>query len=348
MKPRYFQLLLAAVCVLLAGCAGTRPATDTNQMTLPENIKRATAREQQRINDFPDLPDSEESAPTDDDVVQGVEVDKAPGALSERAIRERSDALEPYAITAHKPNFLLPFSYSTRLNKGAYENTDFDSGSNFSRTEVNFQISIKSQLNGRDLLLKDDGLFAAFTLEAWWQLYADDLSSPFRETNYQPELFYLKPLLWGPFGGSTALLVGIEHQSNGQFQSLSRSWNRIYGGFIYERGGLVARVRPWYRISEPEAEFPFDPDGDDNPDILDFMGHGDISVGLRHGDSDYSMLLRANPSTGKGAIDLNWTFPAFARFRVLLNYFNGYGDSLIDYNHHQQRFSAGVALTPLF
>lgn len=343
-----FRLILAIACLLCTGCSATRTQTDTIQTSLPENLKRATASEQRRINNFPDLPNSAESAPNNNDVVQGVEINEAPGALSERAIRERSDALEPYAITAHKANYLMPFSYSNGLNQEAYENTAFAGGTGFSRTEVNFQISIKSQLNGRDLLLKDDGLFAAFTLEAWWQLYANDLSSPFRETNYQPELFYLKPLLWGPFGGSTALLLGIEHQSNGQFQSLSRSWNRIYGGFIYERGGLVARLRPWYRIPEPAAEFPNDPEGDDNPDILDFMGHGDLTVGLRNGDNDYSMLLRANPSTGKGAVDLSWSFPAFSRFRVVLNYFNGYGDSLIDYDHHQQRFSAGIALTPLF
>ncbi len=214
--------------------------------------------------------------------------------------------------------------------------------------EVKFQISLKSQLNETDLLLKDDALSLGITLEAWWQLYSSDLSSPFRETNYQPEIFYMVPLLWGPFGGNTALVLGLEHQSNGQVQGLSRSWNRLYSTLIYERGRFVASIRPWYRLPESEKEAVGDAEGDDNPDILDFMGHGEIGLSWRDSQNEYAVRVRGNPDTGKGAISIGWTFPFFAKFRGFVQYFDGYGDSLIDYNHYQQRIGLGVALTNLF
>lgn len=309
---------------------------------LREEITQTVVAEQQRVESFPDLPDVASGGSTNESS------EDAPGALTERVRRERATQRDRYVITAHKLNYILPFAYTDSINEMVYAENRVDDAAGFERVEVKFQISLKTQLNEADLFLKDDGLSVAFTLEAWWQLYSDDLSSPFRETNYQPEIFYLKPLLWGPFGGSTAWFAGFEHQSNGQYQGLSRSWNRLYAGLIYERGGLVVQVRPWYRIPEPEKDSPQDADGDDNQDILDFMGHGDILVSFLGAGSEYSALIRANPETGKGAINLRWTFPIFGKFRGLVDYFNGYGDSLIDYEHHQQRLGVGVALTPLF
>ncbi len=306
-------------------------------------IEQAVAEERERVESFPDMPDAADSAPDEADEIPGV--DDAPGELTERVMRERETVLDPYVITAHKSNFILPFSYTNQLNDAVYDVAEVDG---FKHVEVKFQISFKTQLNRSDLFLKDDSLSLGFTLEAWWQLYSSDLSSPFRETNYQPEIIYLKPLLWGPFGGSTALLLGFEHQSNGQFQGRSRSWNRLYAGLIYEREDLLVQLRPWYRIPEDEKDDPSEADGDDNPDILDFMGHGDLTVSLRRDDHDYQMLLRGNPTTGKGAVRLRWTFPFFSRFSGLFEYFNGYGDSLIDYDVHQQRVGLGVVLTPLF
>lgn len=270
------------------------------------------------------------------------------GAVTDRVRRERADAFNPYVLTAHKHNFILPVSYSTGINEQIYRDNDVALREGLQPAEVKFQISLKSQLNETDLFIRDDALSLGITLKAWWQLYSSDLSSPFRETNYQPEIFYLMPLLWGPFDGSTAVVLGLLHESNGQVQGLSRSWNRLYATLIYERGALVAAVQPWYRIPEKAKKEPGAPEGDDNPDILDYMGHGEASVSWRHSEHEYKVMLRGNHSTGKGAITVGWTFPFFARFRGFVQYFSGYGDSLIDYDHYQQRIGLGVALTSLF
>ena len=117
---------------------------------------------------------------------------------------------------------------------------------------------------------------------------------------------------------------------------------------IYERGDFIASIRPWYRLPEDAKENPDDAEGDDNPDILDFMGHGELGVAWRNSRYEYAINARGNPATGHGALRLSMTFPLITRFRGFVQYFNGYGDSLIDYNHHQQRLGIGVALTNLF
>jgi len=147
--------------------------------------------------------------------------------VAERVEAERQDAFNPYVITAHKHNFFLPLSYTSNVNKPSFELQDAPEGLSYKPYEVNFQISLKSQFNQNDLLFAGDALNFGITIESWWQLYNAPLSSPFRETNYQPEVFYLTPLLWGPFDGKTALSLGLEHQSNGQLNDLSRSWKTM-------------------------------------------------------------------------------------------------------------------------
>jgi len=274
------------------------------------------------------------------------------GVVSDRLEQERETAFNPYVFSTHKQNYIFPISYTSGLNTDLYDqlgevtNEDVDE---FLRSEeVKFQLSLKIQLNENNLLVRDDALFLGFTLEAWWQLYSKDVSSPFRETNYQPEIFYFVPLRWSPFGTTTSTVFGLEHQSNGQVQGISRSWNRLYTGLLVEKGNFFSFVRPWYRLPEKAKDNPNSPDGDDNPDILDFMGHGELLLGLRGERFEYSLLLRNNISTGKGAGELSMSFPLFGRFRGVVQYFNGYGDSLIDYDYFQQRLGIGILLSNLF
>ena len=363
-------LLLCSICLLLGGCASIErvqdrsadlPDAGDSKRELPgtgEGVRDELRSDEANADTPADTDasagrDAEQSSPPDIDLSSDrnsalLDDEKTGGAVSERVKEERADAFNPYVLTAHKHNFILPVSYTTGINEAIYRENDVPLREGLQPAEVKFQISLKSQLNEEDLFLKDDSLSLGITLEAWWQLYSSDLSSPFRETNYQPEIFYMVPLLWGPFGGNTAVVFGLEHQSNGQVQGLSRSWNRLYTTLIYERGPLVASIRPWYRLPEESKETPDDPEGDDNPDILDFMGHGEMGVSWRDSKNEYAIRLRGNPSTGKGAVTIGWTFPFFAKFRGFVQYFSGYGDSLIDYDHYQQRLGVGVALTNLF
>jgi phospholipase A1 len=199
-----------------------------------------------------------------------------------------------------------------------------------------------------NLFSRYDQLFFGMTIQSWWQIYASGISKPFRETNYQPEIAYLAPTTWHPFSGNVGVGVGIEHQSNGRSQGLSRSWNRVYGLFIYERGNFVALLRPWYRIPENAKPHPDSPSGDDNPDIIDYMGNFELSLGYKWDELELTTMTRHNFATNKGAIEIGFSFPLYGRILGYMQYFNGYGESLIDYNHKQQRFGLGLALTNAF
>ncbi|MGI9296185.1 MAG: phospholipase A [Pseudomonadales bacterium] len=269
------------------------------------------------------------------------------GIVADRIRREREAGFDPRVIVAHKHNYFMPLSFTSQINNAAYQLDDVPLRDGLRREEVKFQMSLKAQLNAEDLFFSNDGLYFGITLAAWWQLYSDDLSSPFRETNYQPEMFYINPLGQSFFGANTSVGFGMEHQSNGQVQGLSRSWNRLYANFILDYGGMVMNFRPWYRIPEKAKEDPTAAEGDDNPDIHLFMGYGDLTIGWQAGDFEMETQMHGNPKSGKGGIRFGVTYPLFAKFRGYIEYFNGYGESLIDYNHYQHRVGVGVALTDL-
>ena len=269
------------------------------------------------------------------------------GAISERMIKERKSAFNPYVITPHKMNYILPVSVTNEINKEAYK--DFSNwAENIKDVEAKFQLSIKVPLTSGSFLKNGDQLFFGFTLESWWQLYTDKISRPFRETNYQPEFFYFTPLNWHPFNTNTAMIFGFEHQSNGRSQLISRSWNRIYADFLFEKNNFAFSLRSWYRIPEDDKTSNLDAVGDDNPDIHEYMGHFELGLAYDwRDDYEISMKLRENFSQHHGAIEIGITFPLWGKLRGYAQYFNGYGESLIDYNHNQQRFGIGFALTDI-
>ena len=266
------------------------------------------------------------------------------GVISRRIIQERKTEFDPYVLTPHKMNYILPFLTTDKINKNAYEGFG-DWSEHLEDVEAKFQISLKVPLNHDDLFVKGDGLFFGFTLKSWWQIYSDNISKPFRETNYQPEVFYLAPLDWHPLGGNTGLIVGLEHQSNGRSQLISRSWNRAYLNFLYEKDNFALSFKPWFRLSEDDKENELSSEGDDNPDIGDYMGHFELSAVYKMSDYEFSIQGRQNFSEHHGGLELGVTFPLWGKLRGYVQFTKGYGESLIDYNHDQQRFGLGIALT---
>ncbi|MFT7681862.1 MAG: phospholipase A1 [Moritella dasanensis] len=269
------------------------------------------------------------------------------GVLTRRIVEERQNDSSEFVLTPHRMNYILPVYSTNEVNPEAYKDTEaLDDG--YKTVESKFQLSLKLPLSYSSLLVDGDRIYAAFTIEAWWQVYAKDISSPFRETNYRPEVFYVAPLDWHPNDANTGVMVGFEHQSNGRSGSLSRSWNRVYAEFIYEQGNLVWSVRPWYRLAEDEKTDPTSPKGDDNPDIADYMGNVEYGIGYAFGKYELSAEMRQNFSTNNGSVQINLTTPLYGKLKGYVTVFNGYGDSLIDYNHSQTRFGIGIALNNMF
>lgn len=272
--------------------------------------------------------------------------DKAEGVISRRAKAEASTAFNPYVITPHKMNYILPVSVTDNINLDPYRTTT-DWADDLADTETKLQLSFKVPLNKDDIFVKDDQFFFGFTLKSWWQVYSDNISKPFRETNYQPEFFYTTPLALSVGQTNSAFAIGLEHQSNGRSQGLSRSWNRLYLNWLFEYQDFALSFRPWYRIPEDQKTDPLASDGDDNPDIEDYMGFFELGMAYQWDDYEFHFIGHQNFSTMRGGAQLGVTFPIWGRLRGYLQYFGGYGESMIDYNHSQHRVGIGFALTDL-
>ncbi|WP_024301465.1 phospholipase A [Pseudogulbenkiania sp. MAI-1] len=242
-----------------------------------------------------------------------------------------------FMLRGHRPSYFLPGWHQAHPNYAPSSPTQGAATQDLRHTEAKFQLSFKSKI-WQNMLGTPADLWFGYTQQSHWQLYNKHQSSPFRETDYEPEIMASVPVDWSWLGWRVRLLgTGFVHQSNGQSDPLSRSWNRVYGMVGVERGPLTLTARLWQRLPETEGS-------DDNPDITDYYGHGDLQALYRWNNHTLGTLVRYNPSTGKGALQLGWTFPLSGRLRGYLQYFDGYGESLIDYNHRNQGIGFGLLL----
>lgn len=275
--------------------------------------------------------------------------DEKRSLVLERRERERVEQNNNSVLVAHNRNYALPLTYASQPNNDVFDVGSGDFGAELDNIEIQFQLSIKSPI-AEGLFTERDTLYAAFTVRAFWQAYNDDVSAPFRETNYEPELIWVTPVPWEIFGGDASLFaLGLSHQSNGRIQPFSRSWNRVNASVIWERWRYVFRFKAWWRVPESEKDDPFEPDGDDNPDIEDYLGNFEFNVAYRKGDYEISAMMRNNLDydNNRGALQIDWTFPLQRRYRGYVQIFNGYGESLIDYDAHITRIGVGILLSDL-
>jgi phospholipase A1 len=273
--------------------------------------------------------------------VSSVEIavsDGIPTAVQRRLALEKAADDNPYLLLPHRPNYILPFSYNTMPNNDVLGLAPDD----LDKMEIVFQVSLKMKI-ARDFAGTGGNLYTAYTNRSWWQAYNSDRSSPFRETNHEPELFLHFDTDFNVLGlRSSTIILGVSHQSNGQGGDLSRSWNRLYLNLVMEKGRMAVSVKPWYRIPEEKKRYPEDPSGDDNPDINHFMGHGELGFLFAHRKHTFTLMFRNNfRADNKGAVGMGWSYPLSSKIKGYLRVFDGYGESLIDYNHRTTRIGLG-------
>ncbi len=267
-------------------------------------------------------------------------VEEATPAVTRRLQQEHTLEGRPWTILPHRPNFIIPFSYNTSFDPSFYTALGNADATAFKDYEAIFQLSMKVPLWYGMVAGYGDAYFA-FTSRSWWQVYASDVSAPFRETNYEPEVFVRFENDWEILGFRNALnTIGLSHQSNGRDEPLSRSWNRVFASFLFEKGNVSFRVKPWYRFSEDEED-------DDNPNIERWLGYADYSVAWAPGDHRFFANVRNNlkgRGENKGSIEFTYSYPVWGGLRAYLQWFNGYGDGLIYYNEHTNRIGIGISL----
>lgn len=256
------------------------------------------------------------------------------------------DANDPHGILTvreHNPMYLMPVWYNSSPNyapssptRGAALQERF---SDQKRIETKMQVSFKSKI-AEDLFKSRADLWFGYTQKSDWQIYNQGRrSAPFRNTDYEPEIFITQPVKSQlPWSGRLRMLgVGFAHQSNGQSRPESRSWNKVYAMTGMEWGKLTVIPRVWMRLFDSRGE------DNDNRDLTKYLGYGDVKLQYRLNDKhNFSTTLRYNPKSGYGAAEAAYTFPIKGKLQGVVRGFHGYGESLIDYNHKQSGIGFGL------
>jgi len=267
-----------------------------------------------------------------------------------------------FGMQPYHTNFITPFSYANTTYKRHFStypdnNIPIEWQKDLEYTnhlEFEMQLSFQKPLT-YNLFGWNEYINLAYTQKVWWKVY--DESAPFRETNYIPEFFMLLPT--SDFIDKAYHLKGVKfgyrHQSNGQEGYKSRSWDRLFVESIWQWNNFFINLQVWYRIPEEAKGEAFysglnpNDNGDDNPDILDYMGYGDLKIKYLYGRNQINIMLRNNFKIEKnrGAIQIDWTTPFFNSENTFwyVKLFSGYGESMIDYNRNISKVNFGFAFS---
>jgi len=329
--------LLLLTLLLLAGTA-------LAQQVDSERLQRCAriADPSSRLACFDRLVPPPESAPTTP--LAPISEEEAPSLIGDRWGIGISDRDSRFDVRAHRPSYLLFARYSDAPNTLPTSPTKppLTEPLDINPTEAKFQVSFKVKLADFGEILPGtppSALWVGYTQQSQWQVYNPHVSRPFRETNYEPEVM----LAFFPdrevLGWRWRLAAfGLNHQSNGRSEPLSRSWNRVFLLLGVEQENFGLLIRPWLRIKEDYSK-------DDNPDITAYLGYGDVTGVYRFENHTISLTARYNPAKGRGAVLAGWNFPLQRRVRGYLQWFSGYGESLIDYNVRQNTIGIGISLS---
>ena len=275
--------------------------------------------------------------------IHGDKIDPNTSLLDKRWELSQDSKLGTWNIRAHQPVYLLPAFWTTEKNSFPHSpnpQNDVEEDQNLKSMEAKFQISLKTKAV-ENIFGKNGDLWLGYTQSSRWQVYNADESRPFRETNYEPEASLMFRTNYNLLGLNGRLLgFTLNHQSNGRSDPLSRSWNRVMLNLGFEKDNFALMLRPWYRMEE-------DFNDDNNPDIKNYMGRGDMTAFYRWNDHDFSLMLRHSLKGGDdshGAVQFDWAFPIKGKLRGNFQIFDGYGESLIDYNHRATYVGLGVSL----
>lgn len=267
--------------------------------------------------------------------------ERAGSLLDSRWELDEASKQGAFHIRAYKPVYLLPVYYSSDTNEtpsSPAPGRTVTAPRHLQSIETMYQLSLKTKL--WENVFGDNGdLWTGYTQTSHWQLYNDAQSRPFSETNYEPELTMMFRTDYDLFGWNGRLFgLTVNHQSNGRSLPLSRSWNRVMLDLGFEREGWTLMLRPWWRVYDGN---------DDNPDISDYVGRADLQLVHVWNGHEFALMARHTLRGGdrsRGALQFDWAFPISGDLRGHLQLFDGYGQSLIDYNHRAWYLGLGVSL----
>ncbi len=281
--------------------------------------------------------------PNDDPLDRAIANAGKGSLLDSRWELARDSKLGIFNFRAYKPTYLLPVFWTSNVNdtpRSPNPNNTVTQPIGLDALEAKFQLSFK--MKAWENIFGDNGdLWLGYTQSSRWQVYNSDISRPFRETNYEPEVTLMFRNNYSLLGWNGRMAgLSLTHQSNGRADPISRSWNRVIGTVGLDRDNWSLVLRPWWRVDEHAAD-------DNNADIEDYIGRGDATLVHVRGGHQFSLTARHSLRGGDrshGSLQFDWGFPIHNNLRGHLQVFDGYGESMIDYNHRATYIGLGVSM----
>lgn len=207
-------------------------------------------------------------------------------------------------------------------------------------SDVKFQISIAQRLT-KSVLPWHTYIFLMYTQKTVWDVFKN--SMPMRDMNFNPGIGWTKPFFnKDRYVGKMTLMV--EHESNGRDGDNSRSWNKIsLSGSVLIDEWIMVHGKVWIPIV----------DGMNNKDILDYSGiyqHGiEVATPDRKFIWDLTMVKRRGWNLSYNtSFEFSWRIHKKSNQYLFLQYYNGYGENLLDYNKFRSRLRVGIVIKPKF
>lgn len=257
-----------------------------------------------------------------------------PGPVEARFLKEQQIKPDLFGIAFYKPTYAMPYYYTGSPYNSVYQGYT-PNNEKLNRGEVKYQLSLKVPVWQR-MFSSCSSLYFAYTQLSYWQAYNN--RAFFRENDYEPEFFVASQLNYPLFKSWNVnfLNVGASHQSNGEGNALQRGWNRVYLEAIFSNNNWMVSIKPWYIVSYNSK----------NEDIGSYLGNGRVLVAYKwyrqtFALQAYNFIENSKRTSG----ELTWSFPLIPYVKGYVQFFSGYGQSLIEYNHRTNSGGIGIAFS---
>lgn len=205
-------------------------------------------------------------------------------------------------------------------------------------TNIKFQISIAQRLT-KATLPGGTYLYLFYSQKCFWNVLEN--SMPMTDLNFNPGIGITKPLfVKNRYVGKLSLIV--EHESNGRDSIESRSWNKIsLAANILVDPNLMVAGKVWIPIV----------DGQNNKDILKYSGIYQMTVQAMTDNRKFTGSVTLVKRQGwnlnyNTIVELAYRFSLKSNQYFFLQYYNGYGEGLLDYKVFKSQLRVGIVIKP--
>ena len=236
--------------------------------------------------------------------------------------------------------------FDSRPFFGLYKDNYFTVGTALNQTpnefnsDVKFQVSFRQQLT-KSVLPWHTHVFLFYSQKAMWNVFEESL--PFHDLNFNPGVGLTKLIISkGRLIGSASFI--LEHESNGRDGEASRSWNKVsLSGSVFVLPELMIHGKVWIPIV----------DGQNNKDILKysgiFQGGAQFISHNKRWVVDATLIKRQGWNFSFNTIiNVGFRISKKSNQFLMLHFYDGYGENMLDYNKYHCRLRIGLLIRPTF